>query len=722
MDDSSGPKRDNHTPSCAVCQRRKVKCSRTYPCTACTKSGLECVFPPPRKRAKRNPTTITASSDVHSPGRTSADGHRSHAGHVKSASVNIKDHASPESCGSTVGTAASATTNTARLVSDGRYVNNHLWSAIAPDQSAGDESPRPSTATDQQSNSVDSHAANARTGSYTSNGEDMTDGRSFVFGGGASHNTSVQPLPPTHIVYLWQTYVTNIDPVMKLSHAPSVQHIVLGQIGRPALGRNEQAMASAVYFISAVSLSDEQCRRDLQDTRANILVKYRHASEVALSAAGFITTTDVLVLQAFVLHLTALRSIGDFQTVWSLLGLAIRVAGTIGLARDGTSFNLAPFETEMRRRLWWALVYFDGRMAEIVGQEGDLMGIDFETGFPANLNDSDLFPTMSRLPEPSRGPTESIYLQARVLSCSVARSLQRIASPQGTWRNLRDANMPVSEKIEVMQRIERRYQEEILGPCDPTVPLQWLSINTARTFATKLRLIARIPVVDLDREWETADGCSENAFILSMDLLQIQLDLWLEPSVQPWRWHWQAHFQWYALVTLLKQIKYPRPGQIQSRAWALIKKAFEVIIPTLELGKRKSLLLDGIHGLLNAAKRHQKESSAPIDQKPIIHAGRYSRHVLPSPPFKPMSGVPGGAYNNSATGYVGSGYAQRPAPAAMNIMPAIEVGRIPTPPNFSGGRNILTPDPVVGIDLDAIDWVEFDRLAAALCQQGVDLT
>jgi hypothetical protein len=530
------------------------------------------------------------------------------------------------------------------------------------------------------------------------------------------------PLPPTHIVYLWHTYVANIDPVVKISHAPSVQHIVLGQIGRPALSRNEQALASAIYFISAVSLSDEQCRRDLQDTRANVLSKYRHSSEVALSAAGFITTTDVTVLQAFVLHLTALRSIGEFQTVWSLLGLAIRVANTIGLSKDGTSFNLSPFEIEMRRRLWWALVYFDGRMAEIVGQEGDLMGIDFETGFPANLNDSDLFPTMSRLPDPSRGPTEAVYLQARVLSCTVARSLQRIAHPQGTWHNLRDANMPTSEKIAIMQRIERRYQDEILGPCDPTVPLQWLSINTARTFATKLRLIARIPVVDVDRPWETPDGFSENAFILSMDLLQTQLDLWLEPCVQPWRWHWQAHFQWYALVTLLRQIRYPQTaGERVSRAWALIKKAFEVIIPTLELGKRKSLLLDGIHALLNAAKRHKHDghhypvTSAP-DQKPAMsppyHQQRAS--MLPSPMLKPMVGgyhAPGGY--NSPNGY----HPPRPPMmnAGMNLVPAIEVGRIPTPPNF--GRNILTPDPVVGIDLDAIDWVEFDRLATELCQQ-----
>lgn len=215
------------------------------------------------------------------------------------------------------------------------------------------------------------------------------------------------------------------------------------------------------------------CEHFLSGIRADssvFLFRYRNAAENALSAAGFVTTTDVIVLQALVLYLAALRSLGEFQTVWSLFGLAIRIAGTLGLSRDGTSFNLTPFETEMRRRLWWGLVYFDGRMAELVGQDGDLMGNDYETGPPANLNDSDLFPTMSRLPDPGRGPTEAIYLQARVLSMTVARSLQNIAGPQGTWHKLQDTSMPTPEKLLIMQRIERRYNEEILEPCDPTVP------------------------------------------------------------------------------------------------------------------------------------------------------------------------------------------------------------------------------------------------------------
>jgi hypothetical protein len=40
--------------SCAACRRRKVKCDKVNPCSNCTRSGIECDYPP-RKRARRRP-------------------------------------------------------------------------------------------------------------------------------------------------------------------------------------------------------------------------------------------------------------------------------------------------------------------------------------------------------------------------------------------------------------------------------------------------------------------------------------------------------------------------------------------------------------------------------------------------------------------------------------------------------------------------------------------
>lgn len=50
--DPSSSKRDNTTPSCSVCQRRKVKCNRVYPCAPCLKGGRDCQYLPRAPRAR----------------------------------------------------------------------------------------------------------------------------------------------------------------------------------------------------------------------------------------------------------------------------------------------------------------------------------------------------------------------------------------------------------------------------------------------------------------------------------------------------------------------------------------------------------------------------------------------------------------------------------------------------------------------------------------------
>jgi hypothetical protein len=276
--DAAAPKRNNTSPSCTVCQRRKVKCNRVYPCAACTKTGLDCQFPPPGTHGKRKrPSTTTAIEELHTPTTvTDPDNTTNNTDNTTTTTTTIplpslksgirsvsSDFPSPEST-------TSYGHSTARLVSEGtgyRYVNNHLWNAISTDPHAHSLSPAPSPHNPRsspagsrsgQTNPEDAAAIAARSDAPVA-------GRSFIFGLKeddirARPTAVVDQAPASHIVFLWQTFQANVDPMMKISHAPSVQHIILGQVGRPALAPNELALTSAIYYISVVSLTDEQCK------------------------------------------------------------------------------------------------------------------------------------------------------------------------------------------------------------------------------------------------------------------------------------------------------------------------------------------------------------------------------------------------------------------------------------------------------------------------------
>lgn len=710
----SAPKRDNTTPSCAVCQRRKVKCNRTYPCAPCTKTGLECSFKPvsrhPQKRVKRaNLSQVVDREDDGSPDQKNSSATLSAASRQRDA-----DAASPET---------TKAPNTARLVSEGggyRYVNNHLWSSLPVQTNKSQAASPVIDANGLTSSTIHSQTrtdiARSDQGVYDSVVPQGYDGavqapttRSFLFQQAPSAKPITQPTG-TQVVQLWQAYLSNVDPMMKVFHAPTVQQLVLAQVGGAALTTSEQALISAIYFVSIVSLNEVECRTALQEPRDISLQNFRLAVEEALASAAFVTTTDLVVLQALVLYLAALRSLGDTQTVWSLTGLAIRIAGTIGLARDGDILQLPPFESEMRRRLWWAIVYLDARTAELVGQDGDLLVSKYDVKPPSNLNDSEMSPRMSRLPEARTCSGEVVYVQLRATLALCLRKMPKLKGPGGTWQQMAGVDMSIRDKMSTVEGLEKQFREEILDHCDPAVPLQLFTMNSASTFLNKMRLVAQIPETQGDSHGGALEGFSEHTYKLSMRLMQLQLEVFTEPCLQRWRWHWQGQFQWYALACLIRQTRLRAPGLETTRAWAMIRKVFDVIIPGIALGPTKSPILEAIRTLLASGTQEQAPPPAQTIATPArtpdpnpIAISNITSPVSPDP-IPSFKAVYGSQPHSALLPSVEQVYGNAPATAV-----ALPEGRSTNGVGFE--------DPTLGIDFAAIDWVEFDRLTTELCAQ-----
>ena len=205
------------------------------------------------------------------------------------------DFPSPDSTGSH-GTATG--TGTARLVSEGggyRYVNNHLWNAISTDPHASNGSPGVSP-----EDAKPSPGSRSGHGIYEDVAKDVSSaGSSFIFGGDSKSRTGSFQAPASHVVFLWQIFQSNVDPVMKISHAPTVQSILLGQIGHSALPANEQALVYAIYLISVVSLTNEQCGESLGESRNGLLQKYREATEVSAATSTKPGRGDFSITSAF---------------------------------------------------------------------------------------------------------------------------------------------------------------------------------------------------------------------------------------------------------------------------------------------------------------------------------------------------------------------------------------------------------------------------------------
>ena len=109
----------------------------------------------------------------------------------------------------------------------------------------------------------------------------------------------------------------------------------------------------SIYYMTILTLTQDEAILRFGLDRQKALDRFRFATEQALARAGFLLSQDITLLQAFHLYIGSLSRDLDDSSVPTMVNLMVNIAQSMGLHRDGEQFNLSPFETEMRRRVWW---------------------------------------------------------------------------------------------------------------------------------------------------------------------------------------------------------------------------------------------------------------------------------------------------------------------------------------------------------------------------------
>ena len=289
--------------------------------------------------------------------------------------------------------------------------------------------------------------------------------------------------PPEGIHRLWQIFVDNVDPLTKVVHVPTLRPAIQKAASNTAtLPRGFEALMFAIYSVAVMSLKDDECKQLLYESRTTLLSRYVSATKAALSRAKFMGTISLVVLQALVLHLMSVRDIYEPRTVWSLTGVALRIAQGMGLERDGLALGVPPFETELRRRIWWLLKSHDYRTAELCGlaKFRDYDSAPEATQGPININDDQLFPGMQALPAESDELTDAIFVAVRrdfqaFAAGRIARFKEQGKSP-ANWE-LRVSGPDQIEIDEAFKAMEESLETKYLRYCDPSNPVSLDDLN-----------------------------------------------------------------------------------------------------------------------------------------------------------------------------------------------------------------------------------------------------
>ena len=301
----------------------------------------------------------------------------------------------------------------------------------------------------------------------------------FIFGYSSMMNTLRTLHPsPSQLFGLMLIFEENVDPVVRILHRPTTRGIIMkASSNTDTLSKSEEALLFSIYYGAVCSLTPVQCEKQLGEDKEQLSNRFRFAVEQALARANFLNSSSLMVLQAFVMFLICVRTQDDTRLVWSLSGLTTHLAQALGVHRDGTNFCLSPFETEMRRRLWWHICLLDTRAAEDHGADPSFTEGFYDARLPLNINDDDISPETKETPKERQGTTEMTFCLIR-FELSAASRRMNFAGPGATPCGFKRPQKTLEERERLIEETHKRIDALYLQYCDMTVPYVSLLPNS----------------------------------------------------------------------------------------------------------------------------------------------------------------------------------------------------------------------------------------------------
>ena len=111
---------------------------------------------------------------------------------------------------------------------------------------------------------------------------------------------------PSHIIALWTAFAENVNPLTRIIHVPSAQRLVL-EVSQniDSLSKGATALFFAIYFAAVTSLTDDDCVEQFGEPKSALQARYKYTTQKALLNANYLRSSDLMVLQAFVIYLVS---------------------------------------------------------------------------------------------------------------------------------------------------------------------------------------------------------------------------------------------------------------------------------------------------------------------------------------------------------------------------------------------------------------------------------
>ncbi|KAI0401937.1 fungal-specific transcription factor domain-containing protein [Xylaria palmicola] len=579
--------------ACVHCQYRKIKCDRQQPCSNCIKAKIACkpsVPAPPHKRRRPNQDLLERLARCEQLLKQYADGNiptQGESAHfaLAAASEPSGGHSSSHLDSLRPVKAENSPTPAGKVVKEDGNV--HFMDSYIRISFHDELAAMRNLIDDEDKEDTESGTA----GLSPENNSDL-------FLGVEDTAIDLQQLQPdlVNVFKLWQIFIDRVNPLTKVVHIPSLQSVFMDattDINNVSLPF--QALLFSIYTMAIVSLNSEETLQLLGMVREEALNRYSRGVKLALTRANFMKNYTMTILQALALYMLSLNGRTDSHSTWIMGGTVMRIAQKMGYHRDGEQLNLPPFETEMRRRIWWHLITQDSRYAMLSGLSHSWVASNWDTKMPQNLDDTDLFPNSLEPLVQVNGPTEMAFV---LLIYHYQRFTNRTHGAfEAAFLTLRDGGKPspqqqqspnpietyraLVEEIDVeLSELERKYVDPTMGGVHTVASM------VRPLFLGKMRDVM-IPMSE-QPEWGTEIFDQIDSLFKSfVNSHSKNVEVFRRLANTGFLWFIRAGFQQDALLLFTAKM-YKRPtGKLTEGAWACLESIHELHPDLFDLSQKK---------------------------------------------------------------------------------------------------------------------------------------
>ncbi|KAF2668127.1 hypothetical protein BT63DRAFT_425439 [Microthyrium microscopicum] len=508
--------------TCERCKRRKIRCDKRNPCSACISLGSTCEIVQrarlPRGRSARAKKTSLDErvARLENLLKQAPSNHSNHTQNMTTVSPELKP---VYPSGSRAG----------------EFLAPEFWTTLS-NEIAGlrdildepDDDQNPLTVSPSEPN--DGHPTE----------------KLILFGLNEplsrESGPSINPVPSERLQsLLLDLYQERVDCLYKLLDWPRVLNSICRPIHEKANGHNSdslKALEYSIYFMSLCTVTDEEARCLGIKDRTGSVEQYREAAEHAISEARLIQRPNVGLLQAFVIYLLAHRTFYNSATAWTLLAVAVRIGTALQLGQgdSGISNHL---DVQLRRRLWYCIALIDTHASF---DRGTLPIIHWNDLGPPPLycNGKDISFDGKHQISTSKFNEMSLF----ALMVQAMATHKQILSMPNLVENAWPAKLQVLREFESYVIAQYSYDDQNASA------LQSFTQQAAKGLIASMHLGIRRPpyrqFAGLVPPTDDFDVLKHATFVLEQDIKK--------KSPEYAAWAWKSWVQWHALAIVLAEL------------------------------------------------------------------------------------------------------------------------------------------------------------------------